>query len=270
VPFTTQPRARARGLQRRRAVRQRSTTQPRARARGLRWRWFARHPAGLRLAAEWGNGAGRRVSAPPPSPGRKPSTHSAPGASLPPTQPRARARGQYGQNTVYLYTSRMRHEIGSVIRPDPVAFFVTWTTYASWLPGDQRGWHARPGVYRRAHSGLARTMAERLRHAPIVLSLEQRDVVERAISEHCAFRGWHLLASSCRTNHVHVVVSAVDRSAENISGDLKSRSSRQLSEFTGTKRRWWTKGSCVRQIYTSEELERVVAYVLECQDKPRT
>jgi REP element-mobilizing transposase RayT len=186
------------------------------------------------------------------------------------TQPRARARGQYGQNTVYLYTSCMRHEIGSVIRPDPVAFFVTWTTYASWLPGDQRGWHARPGVYRRAHFGLARTMAERLRHAPIVLSLEQRGVVERAISEHCAFRGWHLLALSCRTNHVHVVVSAVDRSAEIISGDLKSRTSRQLSEFTGTKRRWWTKGSCVRQIYTSEELERVVAYVLECQDKPRT
>ena len=24
--------------------------------------------------------------------------------------------------------------------PEPIAYFLTWTTYGSWLPGDQRGW----------------------------------------------------------------------------------------------------------------------------------
>ena len=23
---------------------------------------------------------------------------------------------------------------------DPLAFFITWTTYGTWLPGDDRGW----------------------------------------------------------------------------------------------------------------------------------
>ncbi len=23
---------------------------------------------------------------------------------------------------------------------DPIAFFLTWSTYGTWLPGDKRGW----------------------------------------------------------------------------------------------------------------------------------
>jgi REP element-mobilizing transposase RayT len=163
----------------------------------------------------------------------------------------------------------MQHEIGSSIRPDPIAFFVTWTTYASWLPGDQRGWYARAGVYHGARGSLAKTMTQRLRHAPVVLSLSQRLVVQRAVSEHCRFRDWRLLASSCRTNHVHVVVAAGDRKPERIRGELKSWTSRQLSQLTGEKRPWWTRGGSDRHVYTSESLDRVVTYVLECQDKPR-
>ena len=24
--------------------------------------------------------------------------------------------------------------------PEPLAFFLTWPTYGTWLPGDERGW----------------------------------------------------------------------------------------------------------------------------------
>ena len=24
--------------------------------------------------------------------------------------------------------------------PEPIAFFLTWATYVTWLPGDDRGW----------------------------------------------------------------------------------------------------------------------------------
>ena len=24
--------------------------------------------------------------------------------------------------------------------PDPLAYFLTWSTYGTWLPGDERGW----------------------------------------------------------------------------------------------------------------------------------
>jgi len=29
--------------------------------------------------------------------------------------------------------------------PEPLAYFLTWTTYGTWLPGDERGWVRRPG-----------------------------------------------------------------------------------------------------------------------------
>jgi hypothetical protein len=25
-------------------------------------------------------------------------------------------------------------------KPEPLAYFLTWTTYGTWLPGDERGW----------------------------------------------------------------------------------------------------------------------------------
>jgi predicted nucleic acid-binding protein len=31
---------------------------------------------------------------------------------------------------------------------DPLALFLTWTTYGSWLSGDERGWVEKPGCFR--------------------------------------------------------------------------------------------------------------------------
>ena len=31
-------------------------------------------------------------------------------------------------------------DVGSIAQPGPLAYFLTWTTYGSWLPGDERGW----------------------------------------------------------------------------------------------------------------------------------
>ena len=26
---------------------------------------------------------------------------------------------------------------------EPLAYFITWTTYGTWLPGDERGWNRK-------------------------------------------------------------------------------------------------------------------------------
>jgi hypothetical protein len=39
----------------------------------------------------------------------------------------------------------MANEPGQVPMDEPLAYFLTWTTYGSWLPGDERGWVAKPG-----------------------------------------------------------------------------------------------------------------------------
>jgi hypothetical protein len=106
------------------------------------------------------------------------------------------------------YYQVMPHEIGTVIAPDPTAFFLTWTTYGSWLPGDARGWVGRRGVIGTPSASLARSARAQLRGAPVVLTLPDGRAVEAALQEQCDFREWYLHTVACRTGNVHVVVSA--------------------------------------------------------------
>ncbi|MDA1049536.1 MAG: hypothetical protein O3C40_03530 [Planctomycetota bacterium] len=42
----------------------------------------------------------------------------------------------------------MGKDPGSIPLDDSLALFLTWTTYGSWLPGDERGWVEKPGRLR--------------------------------------------------------------------------------------------------------------------------
>src|SRR5438128_2109859 len=93
-------------------------------------------------------------------------------------------------------------------------YHIIWTTYGTWLPGDSRGWVKRGKLgVRRPDPGLARRSADSMADEAVVLSIDQRRLVEDTIRRHCDIRGWTLHAVNARSNHVHVVVTA-DRSAE--------------------------------------------------------
>ena len=42
----------------------------------------------------------------------------------------------------------MTLEPGRIPGEEPLAYYLTWTTYGLWLPGDERGWVAKPGQFR--------------------------------------------------------------------------------------------------------------------------
>ena len=90
---------------------------------------------------------------------------------------------------------------------EPIAYLITWTTYGTWLPGDERGsWHR--GQYESPNQ-LFRVMAEsHMKEAVFVLSEQDRNIVEKTVAKHCDIRSWKLHALNARTNHVHVVVTA--------------------------------------------------------------
>ncbi|MFO0914759.1 MAG: hypothetical protein U0795_17505 [Pirellulales bacterium] len=90
---------------------------------------------------------------------------------------------------------------------EPIAFFLTWTTYGTWLPGDERGsWHRRQ--YQLPNELLRQMAAAEMKESEFQLSQADRDVVERTIARHCAIRAWKLHTVNARSNHVHVVVTA--------------------------------------------------------------
>jgi hypothetical protein len=156
---------------------------------------------------------------------------------------------------------------------EPLAYFLTWTTYGSWLPGDRRGW-AHHGLIRVPNQRLRRIAEARSHGARIVLCVAARERVERTIGDHCRLRAWHLHAVHCRVEHVHVVVTAGGRSPHVVMGELKAWCSRALATVapeagTPGRVRTWTRGGSCRRLYDVDAVERVVTYVRECQDAPR-
>jgi hypothetical protein len=103
---------------------------------------------------------------------------------------------------------------------------------------------------------------------------EQRAVVARECERHCKHRGWHLWVVNPRSTHIHVVVTAVGCSGKTVRDQLKANATRGMR---GMREGWpqfcdrpvWTVGGDWECINTERDLEQVVLYVCDAQDRPR-
>jgi REP element-mobilizing transposase RayT len=116
---------------------------------------------------------------------------------------------------------------------------------------------------------LERWHRERLKHKVVLLDFDQRATVHAEIERFCEYRGWKLWMANPRSNHVHVVVMAPGYSGAKVRDQIKANCTRVLRE------RWplfvdrpvWTVGGDWRCVNTDEELEQVVMYAGEVQDR---
>ena len=147
----------------------------------------------------------------------------------------------------------------------PLTVFSTWTTYGTWLPGDERGWFQRARGLQSADA--LRTLAAALRMTDDAMTLDgiQRSIVEETIAAHCHFRGWMLHAVNCRSNHVHVVATAADRTLEVPREQFKAWCSRKLSEAGPARANWWSERGWDVYLDDEEALAVVMGYVNERQ-----
>ena len=157
---------------------------------------------------------------------------------------------------------------------EPLAYFLTWTTYGTWLPRDDRGWAKRKKGFQDPQPKLREWSDRKLEEPPCTLSLRQRALVDQTIRERCEMRGWKLWAVNVRSNHVHVVVFARDTSPAKVRNEFKARCSARLSEDRAaqglpTRRRWWTERGSLRYLNDEGSLEAAILYVNEAQDKSR-
>lgn len=148
------------------------------------------------------------------------------------------------------------------------AVFITWTTYGTWLPGDARGWR-----HRRCGHGVPKPLLEewvrsQMTGQAVLLSPQHRKTTALACRNHCDHRGWELLAANARTNHVHVVVAA-DIEPKTIRDQLKANCTRELrnADMPLNVPRTWTRGGDCEVLFTDEDVEAVVLYVKDGQDR---
>jgi REP element-mobilizing transposase RayT len=156
--------------------------------------------------------------------------------------------------------------------PDqPLAYFITFTTYGTWLHGEDRG-----SVDNR-HNEVGSPCLEpdtdryhtdrlRMTQDTYLLDANRRALACEAIVEEIRFREWLLLAAHVRSNHIHLVVRA-DRDPATVMKNWKARISRRLNQAgdDGPGRKRWTEHGSTKYLWTMDALVEAIDYVLNRQ-----
>ena len=153
-------------------------------------------------------------------------------------------------------------------RSAPLAYFITFHTYGTWLPGNPRGSvDAHHRIFGTPYVGLAEgrqaSSAQRLAHPPVELLPEERTVVLSTTQEVCRHRGWVLHAANIQFNHVHAVIRA-EPTPERVMNDLKAWATRRVVE-AGLRPRgthMWVRHGSTRQLWRPEAVNAACAYVV--------
>ena len=100
------------------------------------------------------------------------------------------------------------------------------------------------------------------------LTADERRTIEDQIRDTCEHRNWLLHAVNCRSNHIHLVVSATEIAPTRIRSELKAWTTRRLKEmFDPDRGKWWAERGSIRFLFDDESLERAVLYTLVAQDR---
>jgi REP element-mobilizing transposase RayT len=153
----------------------------------------------------------------------------------------------------------------------PLAYFITFTCYGTWLHGHDRGSvddeHNAPETPVLAPDAerFARER-EKMNEPPFYLDAPRRQITLRAICEIVNRKRWTLHAVHVRSNHVHVVLSA-NGPPELVMNDLKTAASRRLNKAYPAEhgRTRWTRHGSTRYLWSEESVAQKVRYVLDEQ-----
>lgn len=154
---------------------------------------------------------------------------------------------------------------------DPLAYFLTFTTYGSWLhgrtPGSVDRDHNIPGTpFLPANPALEAARRASMRQEPYLLDEPRRGIVLHTLIEVSSHRKWKLWAAHVRSNHAHVVATARDK-PEKVMNDLKAWASRRLREAfaESADRDRWTQHGSTRWLNDESSFLRAVKYVIDEQ-----
>ena len=151
---------------------------------------------------------------------------------------------------------------------DSVTYFITWTTYGTWLPGDSRGWRKSRAGEQPPKPLLEEWCRGRMKEQIVLLNESQRNAVETICHRHAEIRGWELHAVSVRSNHVHIAVTA-NAEPKKVRDQFKANATRVLRQRPNPiiNQKVWTRGGDVEIIDDEDSLEQVVLYITEAQDR---
>lgn len=149
-----------------------------------------------------------------------------------------------------------------------LAYLITFRCYGTWLHGDERGSRDRThNQYGSAivapNSNLVRFELSQLKHRPNLLDARQRHVVETALREVCEHRKYLLRAINVRTNHVHIVVTAMKK-PEPVLNAFLGYSTRALrrTRLIACDTKPWARHRSTIYLWKERDVAKAIEYVL--------
>ena len=153
----------------------------------------------------------------------------------------------------------------------PIAYFISFRCYGTWLHGDERGSVDRDNNTYGSSMLLPdekkkRKMQSLMNRNPVELTAARRIAVETAIRETCDTRGWFLKAINVRTNHVHSVVSA-NRKPELVMNAFKANATSMMIKYSLWQRglKPWSRHGSTRYLWNEKSVARAIDYVINGQ-----
>jgi REP element-mobilizing transposase RayT len=140
-----------------------------------------------------------------------------------------------------------------------LGYMITWTTYGTWLQGDERGYVKNGQIYS-GNDHLMRANKQLQLQDEIRLTKIQQQIVQEAIIKEAQAQGQQVLALSVNTTHVHIVSENISKPISNIVAYYK-KAARLALKSIGHEGKLWTKGYDKRFCFDQETLQRRIKYV---------
>jgi len=140
-----------------------------------------------------------------------------------------------------------------------LGYMITWTTYGTWLQGDERGYVKNGKIYP-GNKTLLQTNKQSQLQAPVKLSKIQQQVVRNAIIKEAELQGQQMDALSVQSNHVHIVVEYTRQPISKVVAYYK-KAARIALKATGHNGRLWTRGYDKRFCFDRATLNQRIRYV---------
>jgi REP element-mobilizing transposase RayT len=153
----------------------------------------------------------------------------------------------------------------------PLAYFISFRCYGTWLHGDERNSVDRShNIYRTPmlppDEKMHCEMRLRMKHDPVELNAKRREAVEYGIRETCNIRDWVLRAINVRTNHVHTVVTAGQK-PELVMSAFKANATRKMIAASVWQRglKPWSRHGSTRYLWNEKSIVLAIDYVINGQ-----
>jgi hypothetical protein len=162
-------------------------------------------------------------------------------------------------------------------------WLISWTTYATWLPGDKRGYrtwrgrqhipppkrYAKPGEapYQPIEHVAVRELAESIIDEPVFLSREQTQIALDAMAAEIAEIDIVPAIMSVGDWHVHWLCYFGPLEIRRIVERVKAAATRELNRRGFHGKRPWTKGCNMRSKSSRRDCRNAYKYVRDHRDQ---